>query len=247
MTNEASSSYSSASGGVAARLKLERLKRSWTQEHLAEAAHLSVRTVQRLESGEDPSAETLRTLAEALGVDVAELRAAEIRRQFGAPLAASVKWITVPGLALLIGGSVVAASSVPWLHYLLIAAILLTVGCSVRGYSVRDGQLWIHRPGWSARFPLPSLTEISINPRSTMGAIRLFGSGGMFGYLGFFRNQILGRYRSYVTDPKHTVVLRFKDRCIVISPDDPAQFQAAIKAELAATASIAPELRADPG
>jgi len=247
MTTQDSGPARSPSGGIAARLKLERLKRSWTQEHLAEAARLSVRTVQRLEGGEDPSPETLRTLAEALGVDVAELRAAEIRRQFGAPWAAPVKWITAIALALLIGGSIVAAPHLPWVPYIIIAALFVTVGCSVRGYSVRDGQLWIHHPGWCARYPLPTLTEITINPRATMGAIRLFGSGGLFGFLGFFRNQILGRYQSYVTDPERNVVLRFDGKCIVISPDDPIQFQSAINAELAEAAPVAPEHRSDPG
>ncbi len=42
------------------RIRLERQKRSWTQEQLAERAKLSTRTVRRIESGDEAAAETLR-------------------------------------------------------------------------------------------------------------------------------------------------------------------------------------------
>ncbi|AXX64499.1 XRE family transcriptional regulator [Bombilactobacillus bombi] len=50
-----------------------RRKKSWTQEYLADKCGLSVRTIQRLESGEDVSTETLRLVAEALAVKVGDL------------------------------------------------------------------------------------------------------------------------------------------------------------------------------
>jgi transcriptional regulator with XRE-family HTH domain len=235
---------SPTSAGIADRLKLERLKRSWTQEHLAEVARLSVRTVQRLERGEDPSAETMRILAEAFAVPVESLRASVVRRHFGAPWAASVKWTTWLGLALIITASIVAALHYPWVNYVLWVTILLVLAFSVSGYSVLDGRLLVHRLGWSKRYPLAALTGITINPRATMGSIRLFGSGGLFGYIGFFRNDILGRYRSYVTDPARSVVLRFEGICIVISPDDPELFHRAVEAELT---ELAPKIPAQPG
>jgi transcriptional regulator with XRE-family HTH domain len=57
------------------RLKAARDQRGWTQEHLAEAADFSVRTIQRIESGpHDPGSETILALAAALDVEVSELR-----------------------------------------------------------------------------------------------------------------------------------------------------------------------------
>jgi transcriptional regulator with XRE-family HTH domain len=58
---------------LADKLKALREAKSWSQAHLAEAARLNVRTVQRLEGGEPASYETLLSLAAALDVDVAEL------------------------------------------------------------------------------------------------------------------------------------------------------------------------------
>lgn len=54
-------------------IKAERAKKSWTQEHLATAAGVAERTIQRLEKGELPSKETLLGIAAALEVDVEKL------------------------------------------------------------------------------------------------------------------------------------------------------------------------------
>ena len=59
----------------ARRLKQLREAKSWSQEHLAEASGLSLRTVQRVETDGNASPETRLALAGALGVDVAELAA----------------------------------------------------------------------------------------------------------------------------------------------------------------------------
>jgi len=50
-----------------------RKSKGWTQEFLAEESGLSVRTIQRLEAGDDASLETLRLVAEALSVSINEL------------------------------------------------------------------------------------------------------------------------------------------------------------------------------
>ena len=50
-----------------------REQRAWSQEQLAELAGLSVRTVQRVETGNGASLETRMALAAAFGVDAAAL------------------------------------------------------------------------------------------------------------------------------------------------------------------------------
>ena len=59
----------------ARRLKQLREAKSWSQEHLAEASGLSLRTVQRVETEGNASPETRLALAGALGVDVSDLDA----------------------------------------------------------------------------------------------------------------------------------------------------------------------------
>lgn len=50
-----------------------RLQRGWSQEQLATISGLSTRTIQRIERGQTPSLETLKTLAAIFEVDVSQL------------------------------------------------------------------------------------------------------------------------------------------------------------------------------
>lgn len=54
------------------KLKILREKRSLTQEELSEKSGLSVRTIQRIESGNAPKGQTLKLLASSLGVEETE-------------------------------------------------------------------------------------------------------------------------------------------------------------------------------
>lgn len=55
------------------RIKQLRLSKNLSQEQLAEKSKVSVRTIQRLEAGNEASIETLNLVAGALGVPVKEL------------------------------------------------------------------------------------------------------------------------------------------------------------------------------
>lgn len=55
------------------RLRQMREARGWSQEHLAAAAGISTRTVQRLETGDAASRETLMALASAFETDMSAL------------------------------------------------------------------------------------------------------------------------------------------------------------------------------
>lgn len=51
-----------------------RLKKGWSQEQLAELSGLSIRTVQRIEQGQKPSLESLKSLAAVFETTIAELQ-----------------------------------------------------------------------------------------------------------------------------------------------------------------------------
>ena len=57
----------------AKKIKRWREDRSWSQEHLAEAAGLSLRTIQRIENGDGASRDSVMALAAAFNVDVISL------------------------------------------------------------------------------------------------------------------------------------------------------------------------------
>ena len=93
----------------AVKIKRWREERHWSQEHLADLAGLGLRTVQRIESGEAASPESLRALAAAYCVDVTALsfdprgRAADALRQKNARARAALRlslWIHLAGFAI---------------------------------------------------------------------------------------------------------------------------------------------------
>lgn len=51
-----------------------RLQKGWSQEQLAELSGLSIRTVQRIERGQSPSLESLKSLAAVFETTIAELQ-----------------------------------------------------------------------------------------------------------------------------------------------------------------------------
>jgi transcriptional regulator with XRE-family HTH domain len=55
------------------RVKEERLKKGWTQEHLAEVADVTVRTVARIEKGEVQGLESLMAIAAAFDMELGKL------------------------------------------------------------------------------------------------------------------------------------------------------------------------------
>ena len=103
----------------------------------------------------------------------------------------------------------------------------LVIGCAlfaIRGYSVSKEALLIHRLFWATRIPLEDLQSAEVRPGAMRGSIRTFGNGGFFSFSGWYRNRALGSYRAYVTDLQRTVILRFPNRTLVVSPESPEDF-----------------------
>jgi len=73
-------------------LKKHRLDRAWSQDHLAMVAGVSLRTVQRAEKGEACSFETIRALAGAFDLTVAEINHSEAASKDGRSVKANKSW-----------------------------------------------------------------------------------------------------------------------------------------------------------
>ena len=74
-------------------LRTERTDRAWSQQHLADASGVSLRTVQRAERGDPVAGKTLLALAAALDVDV---QALVVARQQAVALAPTVPAVVDP-------------------------------------------------------------------------------------------------------------------------------------------------------
>ncbi len=145
--------------------------------------------------------------------------------QYRAPWDFLLIIITSAVVVLLVGVNVITASITGIPTIIAIAVVLGCAAFGVYGYSIQDGKIKILRLGWSKDIPINDIKSINYMPNAMLGSIRTFGNGGVFGYIGHFRNGILGNYQAYVTHRIMTVVIRTKDnKHYVISPDDPEQF-----------------------
>jgi hypothetical protein len=152
-------------------------------------------------------------------------------RRFGAPWSKSLTLtsalatftVGVPAVYQLANGRLVISA-------LLFAVLLLPVVLIVRHYEVAPNELRIRRLFWDTRWPLDGLTKATLQPNAMARSLRTWGNGGMFSFTGHFVNQPLGRYRAFVTDPARTVVLSLPKGVVVVSPDRPDEFIAAVTA-----------------
>jgi hypothetical protein len=154
-------------------------------------------------------------------------------KHFNAPWGASLILMSVIATSLCLGitiwhwQSFTAANPGQFSFWTGLLPMALAIGCAlfiVRGYTVTPDTLIIQRPLWQTRIPLAELQSAESVPHAMRGSIRTFGNGGFFSFTGSYRNQRLGAYRAFVTDPHRTVVLRIPKRTIVVSPESPEDF-----------------------
>jgi hypothetical protein len=158
--------------------------------------------------------------------------------EFGAPWGRFVKLATgLVGLIVLgmlfapLAAEWVAPGKARWVWLIPVGGVLIfgiTSLFAVRGYRLTPRELWIQRLVWWTRLPLKDLTGAEPDPGAFQKTLRKAGNGGYLAITGWFWSRRLGHFRAFVTDTQRSVVLRFKDRVVVISPDDPEAFVRAL-------------------
>ena len=108
----------------------------------------------------------------------------------------------------------------------LVGTLLGCAAFGVYGYSIVDQALLIHRMGWSTRIDLTELKSAEHNPSALKGSIRTLGNGGLFAFVGRFWSKALGKHRVYATRGEDSVVLRFPNGTLVVTPEDSGDFVA---------------------
>ena len=92
--------------------------------------------------------------------------------------------------------------------FMAAAVIILGYVFSPQSYTVVDRVLLVKRLVGEVRIPLNELKEVrAVTPEDLKGGIRLWGSGGLFGYYGTFRTSKLGTCRWYVTNRRKMTVV----------------------------------------
>lgn len=113
------------------------------------------------------------------------------------------------------------------LRWVALLPLLILFGaalCTIRGYTIASDAILVHRLLWSTALPRAGIQSASAEPDAMRGSLRTFGNGGAFSFSGLYYNKRLGTYRTFVTDPRRTVVLRYPTRRVVLSPAAPEDF-----------------------
>ncbi|HEY5103382.1 MAG TPA: PH domain-containing protein [Steroidobacteraceae bacterium] len=164
--------------------------------------------------------------------------------EFRAPWSASLKTASSIAVVLLLGIAVTGIWLLPARAPLLrtfmavlpagIAALALLF--MVSSYKLTVTMLEIRRPFWTTTIELSDLVAVAGDAEALRGALRVFGNGGLFSFTGVFWKRGIGLFHAYATDPGRAVVLKFKKRTVIITPDDPLRFIVRVRTDLASRA-----------
>lgn len=111
------------------------------------------------------------------------------------------------------------------------AVVIFAYAYSPRGYAIRERSIAVQRLIGNVHIPIEGAREIRTAAADDFrGCIRLWGSGGMFGYYGIFRTSKLGRSTWYVTNRSNAVVVITDAKTALFSPDDVHGFIRALRA-----------------
>jgi hypothetical protein len=107
-----------------------------------------------------------------------------------------------------------------------ILIILLAYYFSVKSYLVDNQFITIKRPFTNVKINRQEIANISaIELEAMKGALRLFGSSGVFGYYGIFRNSTLKNFTMYGTQTENYILIELQNgKKIVLTPDEPEAF-----------------------
>ena len=118
----------------------------------------------------------------------------------------------------------------PWEVFIALGMVLpaqavIWYGTRVRCYRLMEDELMVERPFRMVRLPLAGLKDATHDRDAMRGAWKIRGNKeGLGAISGRFWSKRLGRFDAYLSDREHAVVLRWPDRCVVISPDQHSFF-----------------------
>lgn len=108
-------------------------------------------------------------------------------------------------------------------------SMLLCIGIIIFGalflplkVSIAHNEICINRMISNVLIKNSDVKEIRTTTKSdTQNAIRTFGSGGLWGFLGKFNSPSLGDYNMYVTNTSKMITIKTKTDVFIISCDNP--------------------------
>jgi len=169
-----------------------------------------------------------------------------------------VSRIVLAGLAVVAAGVVALGLALsrgepellwPFLVCPVIFAVVLgaTYLLAPRGFAILGRELVVERRLRPVRIELSAIRAVGPLPAERVaGAVRLGGSGGLFGHFGWYFSRRLGAFRMYASRRSGLVLVETDDEAFVLSPGDPDAFTEALLARAPAARRWAGEASAAP-
>lgn len=156
-----------------------------------------------------------------------------MRKNFKAPWDLLLILLTAVVAFLLIGVNYIFTSDSIFPLIMGLCIILFCALFGIYGYRIQDGKMRVVRLGWFKDFPISDIKSVEYHPNAMKGSLRTWGIGGLFGYIGHFKNRLLSNYKAYATHRRKTVIINTKENeQIVITPDDPKEFVESLRFEI---------------
>jgi hypothetical protein len=107
-----------------------------------------------------------------------------------------------------------------WVILLVDFVFFITWGFHPSAYIVTTNAIEIIRPFKSIKIRKEEIESISDIDTNQIGlGLRTFGSGGLFGYFGWYSSKKIGRHLRYTTNSNHLALIKLKSGLkILISP-----------------------------
>jgi len=133
-------------------------------------------------------------------------------------------WALILGIAALL---LFLAPSLPLLLLLaglIVAILVLPALYAPIGYELRGGELRILRPIGAVKIPVKDVVKVKRLSLKSRFGLRLWASGGLYGYFGLFWIKDLGKCWFYATRRKDLILIETRKKRYVISPRDVEKF-----------------------
>ncbi len=141
--------------------------------------------------------------------------------------------ITLLTIAVLIGIIISfysrGTTNVSLLKYVLTFVILLIIiipaAYTPIRLSINDEKIVLKRFIGNIEINLKDVHSVTIfSNKEISNSIRTFGSGGLFGYLGQFNNNLIGNYTMYATETQNLIYIKTSKKKYVFSCSKPHEF-----------------------
>ncbi len=143
-----------------------------------------------------------------------------------------VSVITIVCLAIILGSMAFVWTvrfQYGFVRYLIIIGLCLPiiVGLLIMPLKLKlkDDRVEVTRMIGVIDIPLSGIEQCGVVGHEVLNnSVRVFGSGGVFGYLGIFKNNMLGKYTMYATEIDRLIFIKTSQKTYVFSCVDPTGF-----------------------